>query len=184
MSRPDLPYVEQHRGDVDARARETAEAADRRRKGAEAKRRFEATIAGAKSRAALLDRELLGELSFSAALIAVMAIVNGTVEIKTAKEAAEVARALVDIGRLERGDPSAHSTQLSPEERAVRIESAKRLRDELAERAKVEQAELDDTLGGPDVNLPPTGSSPPFVSGGRWPRSVPDVPDPVDSAEV
>ena len=92
---------------------------ERREQARAARARFVGSIAGAKLRSEELPRELLKVLPFAVANLMMVKVLTGEVPVKTASEASQVARAAVEIGRLEMGD-AINAEPLTAEERAGR----------------------------------------------------------------
>ena len=89
---------------------ETARAAQRKgletkRARAIAQRAAAADVIGAvRTLADTLSRDELAPMAFSVAAYVMGAVLNGTIPVRNGAEAADLLRALVDIGRLESGD--------------------------------------------------------------------------------
>lgn len=111
------------------------------------KREFEAMVQGTTNRLALLpDRTFLANLAFGVANLAFAKIMTGQVPINTAREASDLAKVAIEIGRLESGDPTRHDRPLTEEERQNAIASIAKLSDSLSERAKKLRENPDDGL--------------------------------------
>lgn len=139
-----------------ARAARSQEASKAKRELAEKNQKeFVARIAGSRARLTLLPREMLQAIAFGVAEVALMKILTGEVPIKTAKEAADVAKISLDIGRIEVGDPTSIQGEYSPEQRADLIANAKALREQL-ERRQIEAERSGES--GWDPNSAPADS--------------------------
>ena len=109
-----LPTTEQ-RAIVEGEERERAEAA------MAAKSEWEKMVAGAEARISTLKRELIPLLGFGVAEVMLMQVLNGTLEVKDAKQAAEVAKIALELARTEQGESRENlGVALTADERAKR----------------------------------------------------------------
>lgn len=116
---------------------------------AEARRiraRFAASVNGAKLRARDLPRNLVGALAFAAANRALIAVVNGEVKFKSAAEAAQVAKAAAEVGRLELGEGA--GAPISEDERKAKVAQLRDLMKAIdTEAERLEQSVVDGSPG-------------------------------------
>lgn len=122
----------------------SAQTADEKRAAAEAERKkFMASIAGAKLRAKELPHDLLKLVAPAVANMMLVDLLNGKWRIKTADEAIRIAKLASEIGRAELGEGTG-SQPLTAAERKVRIEELAVLSRELEAR----KAMLEDQAAG------------------------------------
>lgn len=116
---------------------------------------FEKLVNGGVVRAAAFDRTVLPHLGFATAGLMLTEILTGRIEIRTAKEAADVAKLALEIARREAGEPDANAGIQTPEQRQVMLKNIEAMRHELGERAKQAAAGAgDDDLVPHDQPLP------------------------------
>lgn len=96
---------------------------------------FRSRVNGAKVRTAEMPRDLLLTLTFGVAVDMVIRLALGELQPKTAKEAAEVARLMLAIGRTETGEGGEDPATLTDDQRAAKIARARELMDEAKARA-------------------------------------------------
>lgn len=97
-------------------------------------------VSGAEIRAGSFKREALPSLAFAAAGYALAKVLTGEVPINTVKEASDIAKVAVSIGRLETGDPDQNTGQWSPERLEQARENVKALHARLDQEAQAAQA--------------------------------------------
>lgn len=102
-------------------------------------------VKGAQARAGLLPRAMTSAMAAGATNLMLAEILHGNVVPLTAKEAAEVAKITNAIAKDVLGE-TPDNRDLTPDERAKKLETAVKLEETLRERAK---AASDEALGGP-----------------------------------
>jgi hypothetical protein len=152
---PNTPHLEVARAAKSEKARQEKAALAEKNQ-----REFVARIAGSRARLTLLPRELLQAVAFGVAEVSLMKVLTGEVPIKTAKEAADVAKIALDIGRIEVGDPTSIHGEYSPEQREDLIANAKALRAELEKRQREAEKHGDSGWDGEGSNPVPADSEP------------------------
>lgn len=99
---------------------------------------FLGKVSGAKLRAEQLPRDLTRVLPFAVANQMMVEVLTGAVPIRSAGEAAQVAKAMVEIGRLELGEGNS-AEPATPEEREARAKELSMLINQIkAERDRLE----------------------------------------------
>lgn len=86
------------------------------------RRKYEAFLKGSEERVKTLPREDIRGLAFSVSNLMLRNLLTGRVKVKSAKEAADVAKITYDLGRREVGDEDLATTITSPEQRARALE--------------------------------------------------------------
>ena len=178
---PPLPEVEE----VNRVAKETA---DRVAAAQTRKRQFVGAINGAKLRVGILEAELIeaadgdaaglslaamtAKLGLATADWAMIQVLNGTVEIKDAKQALDVAKVALDIHDRMAGETPEDLATLTPEQRDARHKALKASIASLTLTLRRREAEAGDQL--PDPNAPP-----PSPVGPVGLATVPTQPPPV-----
>lgn len=109
--------------------------------------RFLSGISGAQLRARELPRDLLKVLPFAVAGRIFADVLNGNIKIKTASEAAQMAKIAVEIGRAELGEATS-AEPLTSEERQTRIKAAGVMLEEIRIRKEILEAEETGTVMG------------------------------------
>lgn len=118
-----------------------------KRAAADAKRKeFLARVKGAELKSLELPRSMLKVIPFAVANLMMVDILNGRIKVRTAGEAAQIAKIALEMGRLEMGD-AVNAEPLTSDERKQRITEAGMLMQELKKRKDILEAQADDTPG-------------------------------------
>lgn len=138
--------------------------AQRERDAARRKLAFDALVKNATAKSSQLERRLLTSFAFGTANLMLAEILAGKVEPKDAKQAAEIAKIALDIGRTEMGEGSVLPENLEPYERRAKIAEAKAMLAEIRERGNALAAEDPSLVGKPNPAAPPALA----VVGDEW----------------
>jgi hypothetical protein len=116
--------------------------------------RFDRLVKGGKARAAMLSREDIAQLAWGGAELMLLNIVTGRLKPKSAKEAADVAKALTDIARRELGEADTSIVIRTPEQREAAQSRAAELLATVYQRAGMEPPKALPAPAEPDDPAP------------------------------